>query len=104
DGIWNALLERRTFAVTNATRILMDFDVNGEPMGGELPLPLNKEAQIHARVSGTAPILRVDLLKNSQVIYSDHPSRARRQLLRVMWGDNIYQRRAAEGYRSGEMR
>ena len=102
--IWQGLYERRTFAVTNATRILMDFRVNGEQMGGELPLGNTPEANITARISGTAPIVRVDLLKRDKVIYSVSPSRKGAGLLRVVWGDNVYERRAAVGLRSGELR
>jgi hypothetical protein len=104
DEIWNGLYERRTFAVTGNTRILMDFRVNGEPMGGELPSGVTKEAKLTARISGTTPLVRVDLLKNSRVIHTVHPSRNRGRLLRVIWGDNFYQRRAAAGLRSGELR
>ncbi|MEK7752783.1 MAG: hypothetical protein AAB654_12755 [Acidobacteriota bacterium] len=104
NDIWQGLYERRTFAVTNAARILMDFSVNGEPMGGDLPLGNTKEAGIAARVSGTAPLLRVEVLKNNKVIHSASPSRNRGHVLRVIWGDNLYQRRAATGLRSGELR
>ncbi len=102
--VWNGLYQRRTFAVTGHQRILLGFEVNGEPMGGEISSALNKEAHIMARVSGTAPIVRVDLLKNCKVIYSEHPARNRGKLLRVVWGDNVYQRRAAVGLTQGELR
>jgi len=104
DDIWDGLYERRTFATTGNTRILMGFEVNGEPMGGEISSVLNREARISAKVSGTAPIVRVDLLKNSKVIHSIHPSRNRGKLLRVVWADNVYQRRAAIGLTEGELR
>jgi len=103
-AIWDAMYQRRTFAVSGAQRILLDFRVNGEPMGGELPAGLNREAKITARVSAAAPIVRLDLLKNSRVIYSLHPARARGRVLRVIWGDNVYERRAALGMRRGEVR
>jgi hypothetical protein len=102
DDIWRGMYERRTFATTGNLRILMDFQVNGEPMGGELP-PGNADARITARISGTAPIVRVDVLKNSKPIYSMQPSRNRGKLLRVVWGDNIYQRRAAVGMCKGQL-
>jgi len=102
--IWNALHERRTFACSANTRALVYFEVNGEPMGGEISASLTPRARISARFSGEAPILHIDLLKNSRVIYSLHPSRAAGKLLRVIWGDNLYQRRAAVGLRQGELR
>lgn len=101
--IWNALYERRTFACSGNTRALIYFEVNGEPMGGEISASLTPQARISARFSGEAPILRIDLLKNSRVIYSLYPARARGKLLRVVWGDNIYQRRAAVGLREGQL-
>lgn len=104
NEIWDGLYERRTFAVTNATRMLLDFSVNGEQMGGQLPLGLNSTADIAARVSGTAPLLRVDVIKDNKVIHSESPSRSPGRMLRVMWGDNLYQRRAVAGLRSGELR
>lgn len=102
--IWNGLYERRTFAATGNQRMLVDFQVNGEPMGGEISSKLNEQARVRARVSGTAPVLRVDLLKNSKVIHTLTPSRNRGKLLRVVWGDNVYQRRAVVGMTQGELR
>ncbi len=104
EAIWDSMYQRRTFGVTGNTRILMQLDVNGEPMGGELPLSHHKNARIRARVSGTAPLVRLDILKNSRVIHSVTPSRNRGRLVRVIWGDNIYQRRAVVGLSDGELR
>ncbi len=102
--IWDGMYQRRTFAVSGNTRIVMDFRVNGEPMGGELPSGHSQAAEVEARISGTAPITSVELLKNSRVIHAVAPARqAGSRLLRVVWGDNIYQRRAAQGLRSGEV-
>jgi len=103
-SIWDGLYQRRTFATTGAARILLDLRVNGEPMGGEISSALAREAKVETRVSATAPVVRVDLLKNSRVIHSLYPARNRAALLRVVWGDNLYQRRAATGFRSGTLR
>ncbi|MGH9660682.1 MAG: DUF3604 domain-containing protein, partial [Bryobacteraceae bacterium] len=102
DSIWRSMHERRTFGVTNGQRILMDFRVNGEPMGGEIPSGQGQGANIEARISGTAPLLRVEVLKNANVIHSIHPARKTGSRMRLVWGDNLYQRRAAIGLRSGE--
>lgn len=101
--IWEGLYERRSFATTGNQRMLVDFRVNGEPMGGEISSALAREARIEARVSGTAPLLRVELIKNNKVLESQSPARGRGSVLRIVWGDNIYQRRAATGLRSGEL-
>ena len=37
EDLWSAMVDRRTYGVTGHRRLLMDFRVNGEPMGGELP-------------------------------------------------------------------
>lgn len=103
EAIWDGMYQRQTFGVTGNTRILMQLDVNGEPMGGELALGHHENARIRARVSGTAPLVRLDILKNSRVIHSVAPSRNRGRLLRVSWGDNIYQRRAVVGLSDGEL-
>ncbi len=104
DDIWRAMYERRTFAGSNNARILLDFRLNGEPMGGEILSTLAGTARLAGRVSGTGPLLRVELLKNSKVIYAAHPARKLGRLLRVVWGDNLYQRRAAVGMTTGELR
>ena len=102
DEIWDGLDQRRTFAATGNQRILMDFSVNEEPMGGEL-VRGQTVARVRSKVSGTAPLVRLDLLKNSEVIHSVYPSRNRGRVLRVKWGDNIYQRRTVRGMASGSL-
>lgn len=105
QAIWDGLYERRTFATTGNERMLVDFRVNGEQMGGEIAAALAAgPAKIEMRVSGTAPLTRVELVKNNTAIYSATPARGRGQLVRIVWGDNLYQRRAAVGLRKGEVR
>ena len=101
--IWDGLQERMTFGVTGNQRILLDFRVNGEPMGGELPSSHFETVRLHAHVSGTEPLTRVELLKNSKVIHAVYPSRNRGSLARIQWGDNIYQRRANIGLSDGKL-
>ncbi len=103
QAIWDGLHERRAFATTGNLRMLADFSVNGEQMGGELAPGLQTEAHIRAKLSGTAPILKVDLLKNSEVIHTIHPGRQAGKHLRVVFGDNIYQRRAAISRARGKL-
>ncbi|MBK7926268.1 MAG: hypothetical protein IPJ98_01895 [Bryobacterales bacterium] len=104
-SIWDALYARRTFATTQSQRMLVDFEVNGEAMGGEIAAREVKEARVKARVSGTAPLLRVDVVKNNEVVHSVWPARGTQgaKLVRIVWGDNVYQRRAATGMRSGSL-
>ena len=103
DAIWDGIYERRTFGVTGNERILLEFGVNGEPMGGELPSALHDRARISARVSGTEPLTRVELVKNGQLIHAIQPARNRGSVARITWGDNIYQRRANAGLGEGQL-
>jgi hypothetical protein len=65
---------------------------------------MHADGAMEARVSGTAPLTRVELIKNGSVIHSLTPSRNRGRLVRIVWGDNLYQRRAAVGLREGSIR
>ena len=103
DAIWDGIYERRTFGVTGNERILLEFGVNGEPMGGELSSALHDRARISARVSGTQPLTRVELVKNGQLIHAIQPARNRGSVARITWGDNIYQRRANVGLGDGHL-
>ena len=67
-GIFDALRARATYAVTGAERILLDATLNGERMGTRARPAA--ERRIAARVSGTAAIDRIDLVKNGAIIYS----------------------------------
>lgn len=104
QSLWNGLYEKRTFATTGNQRILVDFKVNGEPMGGEISSAMAQTARLVGRIAGAAPLLSVQLVKNNAVIHTLRPSRRNGNLLRVVWGDNIYQRRAAVGLRTGRLR
>ena len=101
DSIWEGLYQRRTIGVTGNQRISMDFSLNGEPMGGEVAAAAAVTARLRARVSGTAPLTRVELIRNGKVIHARHPSRHAGSVVRVTWGDNIYQRRANVGMAKG---
>ena len=103
DAIWEGLYQRRTFGVTGNQRILMEFSVNGEPMGGEISSVQHKAVRVWARVAGTQPLTRVELLKNGRVLHAVRPARNRGSLVRVTWGDNIYQRRANVGLAVGTL-
>jgi len=66
EAIWDALWQRRTYGTTGA-RILLQFEVNGVPMGGEVPWPEQSDIRIEAL--GTAPIRLVELIRNNEVIH-----------------------------------
>ncbi|HEV2121844.1 MAG TPA: DUF3604 domain-containing protein [Chloroflexota bacterium] len=75
DSIWQALYERRCYATTG-DRILLDYSLNGHPMGSDVPVDLAEVGarRVTVRLAGTATITRVELLRNNQVIWSAEPN------------------------------
>ena len=67
DALFDALRARRTYA-TSGQRILLDARLNGTGPGQrQADAP---RRQIQAKVSGTAPIERIDVIRNGQVVFS----------------------------------
>lgn len=64
-GLFEALRARRTYAATG-DRIALDVEVNGAPMGSEIPF--TDERQIDVRVEGQDSIAIVELIRNGRVI------------------------------------
>jgi hypothetical protein len=64
DAIWDALRARRCYATTGS-RIRLHFTLNDVPMGSSCTLTAS-DAPRHVKVEvwGTAPIARIDLIKN----------------------------------------
>lgn len=83
DGIFNALRSLRTYA-TNGERIILDFNVNGVPMG--TGATMDKVRRISGQVIGTAPLESVTVLKTLDVCRALHvpdPRPARDALIAV---------------------
>ncbi|MCP5118952.1 MAG: DUF3604 domain-containing protein, partial [bacterium] len=70
DAIFDAVRQRRTYAVTG-DRIDLDFFLNGKIMGQELPYARNRSMEVSVR--GWDVIDRVEVLKNNRVIHRDFP-------------------------------
>jgi len=66
EAIWDALWHRHTYGTTGA-RILLQFEVNGTPMGGEVSL--YGPAEIKVEATGAAPIQSVELIRDNKVIH-----------------------------------
>lgn len=64
-GLWEALLQRRTYGVTG-DRMVVDFRVGDAPMGGAVTA--RGAVQISAAVTGESAIDRIELLRNGRVI------------------------------------
>lgn len=67
DAIFDALRGLRTYATTGE-RIILQFGVNGSPMGTRTPM--NKTRKLSGRVIGTAPLESVSILKNDQLLWT----------------------------------
>jgi len=66
EALFYALRSRRCYGTTGA-RILLDFRMNGVPMGGTVKD--TRDLEVHLRVAGTAPV-KVEIVKDSEVAYS----------------------------------
>ncbi|OPZ87463.1 MAG: hypothetical protein BWY76_00454 [bacterium ADurb.Bin429] len=73
EAIWEALWERRTVATTGP-RILLAYTLNGHLLGTELSAAaepsLATRRTLAITYAGTAPVERVEILRNNMVIYS----------------------------------
>jgi len=67
DDILAALRERRCYA-TDGERIVLHFDVDGTPMGGELTAPIGSVITPRVVVKGTAVPSAIELLRNGDVV------------------------------------
>jgi hypothetical protein len=65
EALWEALWARRVYGTTGE-RILLDFRINGHGMGEEVVL--SAPPVLRAQVAGTAPLARVELIRNGDVV------------------------------------
>ena len=66
-AIFDALRRLSSYA-TSGQRTLLDADLNGFGMGTRQPAV--EQRKLHARVAGTAPIDRIDVVKNGEIVFS----------------------------------
>lgn len=76
DAIWQTLYDRRCYATTG-DRIVLDFNMNGQPMGTDIPVKLDQigERNFSLHVIGTYRIDTVEIIRNNQVVFSVEPGR-----------------------------
>jgi hypothetical protein len=74
DAIWQALYERRCYATTG-DRIVLDFTMNGRPMGSDMAVDLAEVGPrtFSVRVAGTYRVDAVEILRNNEVVYRAQP-------------------------------
>jgi len=70
EAIFQGIYHRRTYATTGE-RILLRFDVNGQPMGSEIRS--SAPPRLSAEVHGTAPIAMIRLVRNGRIIHQSQP-------------------------------
>ncbi len=91
DGIWDAIKNRRTWALTG-DNIEVHFSINGDPMGSISPFRASRDVSVS--VAGGDSIDYVELLHNNQPIHrwsparTSHPEDAMWKIvLEVGWGE-----------------
>jgi len=73
EAIWEGMWNRQVVATTGP-RLLLTFELNGNPMGAELDagsIPeLTERREIRVEFHGTAPVSRVDIIRNNEVVHT----------------------------------
>lgn len=101
-GVWDAVKHRKTYAVTGNQRIYLNFSINEHLMGSiveESGTPRN----IKVEIAGTAPVLKVELFRNSQLFRTFRPELKRREYLRLVWTDSFCSRRVDDSMTTGRI-
>ena len=67
EAIWEGLINKRTYCTTGS-RIIMDMTVDEHFMGSALKT--GRPATVRARVLGEAPLTKLEVVKNGQVVHT----------------------------------
>jgi hypothetical protein len=102
-GVWDAIQDRQTYAVTGNQRIYLDFSVGDHPMGSVV-VGGDGERTIRVEVAGTAPVIKVELFKNGHVIRTFCPDLEERRYLQLTWTDSWPSRRVDDSLTIGRIR
>ena len=94
QAIWDALYARRCYGTTGA-RILLRFALNGRIMGEEVALPATTLRTIDAEVIGTAPVARLEVVKNNRDV---HAVTSESREVRLRWADPAGAEQLADFY------
>jgi hypothetical protein len=73
EAIWQAMEARHTFA-TSGVPIICLFTVNGAVMGSECVIERGKSVRFSARLYGTAPIQRVEVISDRRCVWRAKPN------------------------------
>ena len=74
EALWQALHDRRCYATTG-DRIILDFSLDGQPMGSDLSVDLAEAGprRLSVQVAGTYRIDAIEIVRNNQVVCAAHP-------------------------------
>jgi len=62
EAVFQAIRQRRTYGTTGC-RLILDFAVNGVPMGGELRLSPGNAARLTGAITATGPLRFIEILR-----------------------------------------
>ncbi len=68
EGLWDAMWNRRVYG-TSGERIVLDFSLNGNPMGTVMRAAGAGQRKMKVFVLGTAPLKEVSIVRNNEVIH-----------------------------------
>jgi len=83
-SIFHSLYERRVYA-TSGDRIILDFSVDGHPMGTEYKT--NQPPTLSIEAIGTAPITRVEIKRDSKLVKLVEPGKS---AVKIAWRDENF--------------
>ena len=88
-AFWVGLKNRRCYATTGA-RIILDFEIDGYPLGAEIDIggpddPLIKSRAVAVRAYGSSRINSIDIVRNNSEICS---YRGDNEVVRFRWVDS----------------
>ncbi len=74
-SLWKGLWDRQCFGTTGA-RMIVEFDLNGHPMGSVLPASeqLASARKLKVTVHGTAKIKTIEVVRNNQDVHTVSPN------------------------------
>ncbi len=82
-AVADGFFARHCYGTTGA-RILLEVKIDGHPMGSVIAC--KDDPTVNVRIEGTAPIERVELLRDTQVIHEWHVAQKDSARLRLLWG------------------
>jgi hypothetical protein len=110
-AVWDAIKQRRTYAVTGNRRIYLDFAIRvgdahhqmGAIVVDEAVSTAKAPRKITLDVAGTAPVMKIEVFKNGEVIQTYAPPLDVHRYLRLTWTDAWGSRRVDDSLTTGRI-